>query len=108
MSKIKVENEGQECRKCKYPVIRKVHKKNWKPKEYRSYYFKSWLYCKKCKTSYYSEDEKIWIKEQPKQIDRQYIPNLVKPSSYLLKEDEDFSSPEELDFYDEDNHDVPW
>lgn len=60
MYKVKMLNEGQPCRKCNTPVIKKTeHKKKIKAKQ--SYYFKAWLVCPKCGTSYMLESEKVVI-----------------------------------------------
>lgn len=64
-SKIKIENEGDECRKCGEPVIKKTpKKKNIKPNQ--SYYFEYYLFCPSCKTMYMTEDGKREIVNENK------------------------------------------
>jgi ribonuclease HI len=56
-SKIKILNEGDNCRKCKTPVIRKqTKKKAIKPNQ--AYYFDYYLFCPSCKTMYMVEEAK--------------------------------------------------
>tara|TARA_R110002033_G_scaffold171040_2_gene215394 strand:+ start:2510 stop:3247 length:738 start_codon:yes stop_codon:yes gene_type:complete len=56
-SKVKIENVGDECRKCGEPVIKKSPKKK-KIKANQSYYFEYYLFCPSCKTMYMTEDGK--------------------------------------------------
>jgi len=50
-SKIKMLHEGQKCRKCYTPVVRKYSKKYTM--------FQSYLYCPNCKTGYYLFSERL-------------------------------------------------
>lgn len=49
-NKVKMLKEGQECRKCNTPVIRKLSKK--------ALIFKSYLYCPGCASIYFIEAER--------------------------------------------------
>jgi ribonuclease HI len=61
--KMKVENEGDLCRKCSTEVIKRQTKKHdLKPNQ--TYYFEYHLYCPSCKTTYMVEDAKRDIKKQ--------------------------------------------
>ena len=52
--------EGDECRKCNTPLIRKEPKKrNLKPGQ--DYYFEYYLFCRNCKTMYFVEDAKRFL-----------------------------------------------
>lgn len=57
MDKITV--EGQPCRKCQTPVVRKFPK-NKQKREKQPYYYKSYLFCPKCRTMYMVESEKVF------------------------------------------------
>ena len=61
MSKAKITQIGQPCRKCNTPVKQKTP--TAKPKAGQKYRFKSYLYCPKCKTMYMLESQKVYIKE---------------------------------------------
>jgi len=56
--KIKIEKEGDNCRKCGEPVIKKTRKKTKKIKPNQTYYFEYILICPSCKTMYMTEDAK--------------------------------------------------
>lgn len=56
-SKVKIENVGDECRKCGEAVIKKTPKKK-KIKPNQLYYFEYYLFCPSCKTMYMTEDGK--------------------------------------------------
>ncbi len=64
-SKIKIENVGDECRKCGELVIKKTPKKK-KIKPDQSYYFEYYLFCPSCKTMYMTEDGKREIVNENK------------------------------------------
>ncbi|WJJ95748.1 ribonuclease HI [Algibacter luteus] len=53
----KIEKEGDLCRKCNTPTIKKSPKKR-KIKQNQSYYFEYYLYCPNCKQMYFIEDAK--------------------------------------------------
>ncbi len=59
-SKGKITQEGESCRKCSTPVIKKVpfHKK----KQDQSYYYEYYLVCPKCQTIYFLEEAKRYYK----------------------------------------------
>ena len=57
--KEKVTAEGQPCRHCGTPVIKRVRHR--KVSERRSYYFAWTLYCEKCKTVYLVEEAKRYV-----------------------------------------------
>ena len=52
----KVTLEGQPCRKCSTPVIKKTPRHKLKPNQ--GYYFEYYLYCPKCHTMYMIEEAK--------------------------------------------------
>ena len=56
----KIKNEGDKCRKCDTPVIKKMTKGK-KRKAKQNYYFEYYLLCPKCKTMYMVEEAKIEI-----------------------------------------------
>ena len=56
---MKITKEGQGCRKCGSPVIRKFPKAKAK-RQRQPYYFKSYLFCPGCKTMYMVESEKVY------------------------------------------------
>jgi len=58
LKKIKVEKEGDKCRKCGEPVVKKVRAKTKKIKPDQSYYYAYTLVCPSCKTMYLTEDAK--------------------------------------------------
>lgn len=51
--KVNVDAEGQPCRKCGTPVVRKKPRKNVKPGQ--TYYYEYYLYCPNCETMYLVE-----------------------------------------------------
>lgn len=57
-SKIKIEKEGDNCRKCGVPVIKKVRKKRKKIKPKQTYFYEYVLLCPTCKTMYLTDDAK--------------------------------------------------
>jgi len=61
----KVENEGDLCRKCGEPVIKKTPKKR-KIKSHQTYYYEYYLLCPACKTRYITEDAKREIQSKNK------------------------------------------
>lgn len=54
-SKAKIKKEGDACRKCGIPVIKRQPKKR-KTKAHQSYYFDYYLYCTSCKAMYMVEE----------------------------------------------------
>ena len=63
-NKIKIEKEGDNCRKCGEPVIKKHRKKTKKIKPNQTYYFEYVLLCPSCKTMYMTEDAKRDVTEE--------------------------------------------
>jgi uncharacterized protein with PIN domain len=57
----KILREGQPCRKCGTPVVRKEHKPDWRPKPGRSYWFRWWFECTNCKERYMVEAAKVLL-----------------------------------------------
>ncbi len=53
--------EGDPCRKCSTPVIKR--KGRWKPS--RDYYYEYHLFCPKCQTAYHVEEAKRFIEQPP-------------------------------------------
>jgi len=58
----KITQEGQPCRKCSTPLIRKVPKRSHK--QGQSYYFEYYLLCPKCRTMYMVEDAKRYFEPE--------------------------------------------
>jgi ribonuclease HI len=58
--KVKITQEGQPCRKCSTPVVKRIPKK---PKKTQAYYFEYYFYCPKCGTMYMVEEAKRMIDE---------------------------------------------
>jgi ribonuclease HI len=53
--------EGEPCRKCSTPVIKRKGK--WKPG--RDYYYEYHLFCPKCETAYHVEEAKRFVEQPP-------------------------------------------
>lgn len=66
MFKVKITYEGQPCRHCEYPVIRKKGGNKIKPGQ--KYYFKSYFYCESCNRFYMIDSEKVFINKKNEQI----------------------------------------
>jgi hypothetical protein len=64
---VKITCEGQPCRHCQTPVVKRTHKPQWKPKSDQPYYFLYWFVCpnRMCKAIYMVESAKVWLKEPP-------------------------------------------
>lgn len=58
----KITHEGQSCRKCQTPVVKRKPRK--KPKSSQMYYFEYYLYCPKCHTMYMVDEAKRYFEEQ--------------------------------------------
>ncbi len=58
---MKITHEGQPCRKCSTPVVKKTPRN--KPKRDQAYYFEYYLYCPQCHTMYMVEDAKRYFNE---------------------------------------------
>jgi hypothetical protein len=65
-SPVKITEEGQMCRRCQTPVVRREHKT---PPKYKagSYYFEHWFACtdRMCNALYMVEDAKVWFDGPP-------------------------------------------
>lgn len=77
LGEVKITFEGQRCRNCNTPVIKKTHKPNWKPKRSQPYYFDYWFKCLGCGNLYMVESAKRWVGDhKPAQreltVDEQY------------------------------------
>jgi ribonuclease HI len=57
----KITKEGQPCRKCSTPVVKRIPKRKRKPNQH--YYYEYYLYCPECKTMYMVESAKRYIDE---------------------------------------------
>jgi uncharacterized protein with PIN domain len=57
MRKEKIFYEGQPCRLCGNPVVKRSHNKPTHRNQ--AYWFKGWFYCEKCGARYMIESEKI-------------------------------------------------
>jgi ssDNA-binding Zn-finger/Zn-ribbon topoisomerase 1 len=53
-ARLKITQEGQPCRKCSTPVIKRKPRK----KPSKNYYFEYYLYCPKCHATYMVEEAK--------------------------------------------------
>ena len=62
LNKLKIEKEGDLCRKCKIPVIMHYSKFN-KKKLKKAYYYNQFLQCPKCRHAYYQDKYKIINKD---------------------------------------------
>lgn len=61
--KVKITKEGQPCRKCSTPVVKRTPKrKEMKPGQ--EYYFAYYLYSPHCKAMYMQEDAKVRLAKQ--------------------------------------------
>lgn len=61
---VPIVNEGQPCRKCRTPVVKKVAKA--KPRGGRAYFFEYYLRCPRCGTIYMVEPARRGFpKEEP-------------------------------------------
>lgn len=58
--KIKVTSEDQPCRKCWTPVIKAIPKKT--STKNKSYYYRYYLNCPNCKTNYFVDEAKVFLK----------------------------------------------
>jgi len=65
-NKPKITKVGQPCRKCGNPVVRRKGGNRIKPGQ--KYYFKFYLYCERCKTTYLLNSEKIYTLEEEKKL----------------------------------------
>jgi hypothetical protein len=64
--KVKITKDGQACRHCGTPVVKKEHTGEWQPKIGQSYYFEFWFICpnKGCRKMYLVEDAKVFLCKQ--------------------------------------------
>ena len=63
-TRVAIVSEGQPCRKCQTPVVKKTAKA--KPRGGRAYFFEYYLHCPKCGTFYMVESAKReFPKEEP-------------------------------------------
>ena len=60
-AKVKIVEEGQPCRKCATPVVKKTPRKKHKPGQ--TFYYEYYYYCPSCKTMYMVEEAKRVIIE---------------------------------------------
>ena len=58
----KITKEGQPCRKCSTPVVKKVPRHKHKPAQ--TYYYEYYLYCPNCRTMYMVEEAKRYFENQ--------------------------------------------
>ena len=58
----KITHEGQPCRKCSTPVVKKVPRRKQKPGQ--RYYYEYYFYCPKCGTMYMVEEAKRFYESQ--------------------------------------------
>jgi hypothetical protein len=55
---VKIDHEGQPCRKCSTPVVKVEREPGYKPGPNRDFYLLWWFKCPKCKTVYLVDDAK--------------------------------------------------
>ena len=60
--KVKITQEGQPCRKCSTPVVKRKPKRK---KRKRTYYFEYYYYCPNCDTTYNVEEAKKEVEKAP-------------------------------------------
>ena len=53
--KVKITQEGQPCRKCSTPVIKRTPKKH---KQAQAYYYEYYFFCPNCRTMYFVDEAK--------------------------------------------------
>ena len=58
-SRIKHKQEGEPCRKCQTPLLKRSPRK--KPKPSQAYYYEWYLYCPNCRSMYMVEEAKRFI-----------------------------------------------
>ncbi len=58
----KITEEGQLCRKCTSPVIKKIRAENKPVKPQASFYYAYFFICPGCGTIYYPEEGKVFVK----------------------------------------------
>lgn len=58
-SRIKHKQEGEACRKCQTPLLKRSPRK--KPKPRQTYYYEWYLYCPNCRSMYMVEEAKRFI-----------------------------------------------
>jgi len=58
----KITHEGQPCRKCQTPVIKRFPRKKQKPSQ--TYYFEYYFYCPKCHTMYIVDEAKRFFEKE--------------------------------------------
>ena len=59
--KAKIKNEGDLCRKCSTPVVKRQSSKLKSISANQNYYFKYHIFCPNCKTTYMVEEAKVWL-----------------------------------------------
>jgi len=64
--KVKISSEGQPCRKCGTPVIKKIPHRN--RKSHKTYYFEYYFCCTNCDTSYWVEEAKKEFEDTDQQL----------------------------------------
>lgn len=69
VKKIRVTREGQPCRKCDTPVCKKI-RGNTDIYPGQKYYFKSHLFCPKCKAMYMIESEKVIVNGSERVVEK--------------------------------------
>ena len=62
LSPSKITEEGQPCRKCGTPVVKKIPKR--KPKPGQAYYYEYYLQCPECQTIYMVDEAKRSIEQK--------------------------------------------
>ena len=58
--KVRITREGQLCRHCGNPVIKKIPKRK-KIKKGQKYFYNYYFYCNKCRAFYMVESQKVII-----------------------------------------------
>ena len=60
-AKVKIQSEGQPCRKCSTPVVKRRPKRKHKPGQ--RYYYEYYFYCPQCQAMYMVEEAKRPVDE---------------------------------------------
>lgn len=87
MRKTKIENEGDLCRNCDNPVIKRISEFNEKKLEKR-YFYTAYYWCKKCNTFYMHEKFKVFtdgLKGISKVITSNYETKFIKKKKLKQK-----------------------
>ena len=75
--KYQLTEEGQSCKRCQAPVVKRRHALDWLPKETQWYWFDWWLVCPRCHAVYMVESAKVFKPLEPLTAElKQIAPNI--------------------------------